>query len=124
MFISDENKQVMSDVEKSISVLKGELGSMRLKQIIEKGFFIDSSKSLLIQLCDLFTMSLRKKSERDRGLTPPKSIDDSGIKIAESLLYENSEHDGDVLDWLTKQYRPVALTSIAPIDAQKNSGQG
>jgi hypothetical protein len=111
MFISDENKQVMADVEKSIRVLQGELGALQLKQIVEKGFFIDSSKSLPLQLCDLFALSLRKKRERESGLTPAKSIDDSGIKLAESLVYENNEHDGDVLDWLKKQYQASTVSA-------------
>lgn len=103
MFISDENKQVMADVEKSIRVLKREVGTIRLAQIIEKGFFIDSSKSHPLQLCDLFALSLRKSVERRLGLAPPKPIDDSGIKLAEELLHKNFARDADVLAWLQKQ---------------------
>lgn len=114
MFISDENKQVMADVEKSIRVLRGEVGLMRLNQIIEKGFFIDSSKSHPLQLCDLFALSLRKKEERRRGCGAAKAIDDSGITIAESLLYKDYARDADVLVWLQKQHQPVAVGSAAP----------
>ena len=45
MFISDENKEIVRDVEKSIKVLRGMEGTLRLSQIVEKGFFIDSAKS-------------------------------------------------------------------------------
>jgi len=42
-----------------------------------------------------------------------RSFDVSGIKLAESLLYTDNEHDKDVLDWLKTQQQ-----------AQKRSGQG
>ena len=103
MFISDENKQVMADVEKSIKVLKGEVGTIRLGQVIEKGFFIDSSKSRPLQLCDLFALSLRKSQERKLKMSPPKTIDDSGIQLAEALVHENYSKDADVLTWLRAQ---------------------
>ncbi len=53
VFISDENKEIVRDVEKSIRVLRGIEGTLKLGQVIEKGFFIDSSKSVILQLCDL-----------------------------------------------------------------------
>jgi hypothetical protein len=103
MFISDENKQVMADVEKSIRVLRAEVGTMRMTQIIEKGFFIDSSKSHPLQLCDLFSLSLRKAVERELGCCPPKSIDDSGIALAKALLHEDDARDADALAWIRGQ---------------------
>jgi hypothetical protein len=53
MLISDENHAVARDVDKAIQVLRGADGPVRLTQIIEKGFFIQSHKSLVLQLCDL-----------------------------------------------------------------------
>ena len=53
IFISDENHQVARDVDKAIHVLRGADSSVRLTQIIEKGFFVESHKSLVLQLCDL-----------------------------------------------------------------------
>jgi hypothetical protein len=79
MLISDENKEIVTDVEKTIRVFKGIDGAMHLGQIVEKGFFIDSSKSLPLQLCDIYALSIRKKAERVWSATPSKSIDDSGI---------------------------------------------
>ncbi len=61
MFISDENKEIVADVEKAIRLLRGAEGNLRLGQIVEKGFFIDSASSLPLQLCDLFALSLRKQ---------------------------------------------------------------
>src|SRR5205814_4437192 len=55
IFISDENREVVTDVEEAIRALRIDSTSLRLSQIIEKGFFIESRKSLLLQLCDLCT---------------------------------------------------------------------
>lgn len=103
MFICDDNKEVAADVEKSIGVLRISEGAMRLSRIIEKGFFIDSTKSLPLQLCDLYALSLRKSMERKWGF-PGKSFDDTGIKLAESLEFLDRKDDGDVLEWLRKQH--------------------
>jgi len=53
IFISDENREVVGDVEKAIRFFRGTEGDLKLGQIIEKGFFIESEKSLVLQLCDL-----------------------------------------------------------------------
>lgn len=92
----------MTDLEKSIRVLRGTSGTLRLGQIIEKGFFIDSAHSLPLQLCDLFALSLRKAEELKLGLTP-KSIDASGIERAQRLVYRGNEGFADVILWLTQQ---------------------
>ena len=63
IFISDENKEVVKDLEKSHRVLRGTAGPLHLSQVIEKGFFIDSRKSLLLQLADLCAYCLRMKEE-------------------------------------------------------------
>jgi hypothetical protein len=103
MLISDENKEVVKDIEKSIRLLRGTSGAMRLSQIVEKGFFVDSSKSLLLQLCDLFALSVRKGIEREQGAAS-KTIDDSGIELSKALLFSDHQHDRDVLEWLTVQH--------------------
>lgn len=102
MFISDENKEVVADVEKSIRVLRGATGVVRLDQIVEKGFFIDSTRSLPLQLCDLFALSLRKHEEVKAGHLA-KSVDASGIKRAEQLVHHGEEAFVDVIAWLTSQ---------------------
>ncbi len=107
ILISDENKEVMDDVEKSIKTLRGRDGALRLGRIVEKGFFIDSSKSLPLQLCDLFTLSLRKSDERNFGFQA-KSIDDSGIEIAERLCVVDSQNDLDVLAWIAEERKKEA----------------
>lgn len=102
MFISDENKEVVADVEKSIRVLRGAAGALRLGQIVEKGFFINSAHSLPLQLCDLFALSLRKHEEIKGGV-PPKSIDETGIQHAVALVHRGNEAFVDVIAWLTQQ---------------------
>jgi len=102
MFISDENKEVMGDVEKSIRVLRFTEGTMRLDRIVEKGFFIDSTRSLPLQLCDLFALSLRKGEEVKAGHAA-KTVDESGIKRAKALTHRGNEAFPDVIAWLAQQ---------------------
>jgi hypothetical protein len=104
MLISDDNKEVVADVEKSIKVLRGTAGALKLKQIVEKGFFVDSAKSLPLQLCDLFTLSLRKADER-KALSISKPFDDAGIEIANRMRQHDTQHDTNVLQWLTEQHQ-------------------
>ena len=99
MFISDENKEIVRDVEKSIKVLRGIDGTLRLSRIVEKGFFIDSTKSRPLQLCDVCALIARKKEERKEGL-PAKSIDDKSIELIEPLIHRGNESLTDVLAWL------------------------
>jgi hypothetical protein len=103
ILISDENKEIVADVEKSIHALRMSTGVLRLQQIIEKGFFIDSAKSLPLQLCDLFALTLRKREEIKIGL-PAKAIDESGIVRAEALVHRGAEAFKDVVDWLAHQF--------------------
>ncbi len=102
MFISDENKEIVRDVEKSIRVLRGVAGALRLTRIVEKGFFIDSAKSRVLQLCDMCALSARKMEERKIGLTA-KPIDDNGIEMISPLIHRGNESLTDVLSWLTQQ---------------------
>ena len=106
MFISDENKEIVRDVEKSIKVLRGMDGSLRLSRIVEKGFFIDSAKSRILQLCDLCVFSARKREERMYGMTG-KSVDDNGIALLEPLIQSGNESLIDVLTWLTEEQNKI-----------------
>ena len=101
IFISDENKEIMDDVEKSIRILRWDSSQLKLDRIIEKGFFIDSRKSLVLQLCDLCAYSLRKKEERAIGLKP-KTIDTTGIELVDQITQIGDELLHDVLEWIKK----------------------
>lgn len=109
IFIADENREIIGDVEKTIRLLRGTEGSLKLGQIIEKGFFIDSSSSLVLQLCDLCAYSVRKKEEIKAGASV-KSIDQRGIELVETIIYCGDEAFQDTMDWM--------------ISLQKRSGQG
>jgi hypothetical protein len=100
MLISDENKEIVTEVENAITALRGLEGTLRLSRIVEKGFFIDSSKSLPLQLCDLYTLSLRKRYETLYELAPAKPFDQTGIEIAMKLVWTDHQHDKDVIEWL------------------------
>lgn len=107
IFISDENVEVAPDVEKSVRVLRGTDGTLRLNQIIEKGFFIPSEKSLPLQLCDVCAYSLRKQEEQRLG-RPAKSIDASGIDKVQPLIHRGNEKLMDVVRWLTEERKKGA----------------
>ncbi|MEW6233873.1 MAG: DUF3800 domain-containing protein [Candidatus Omnitrophota bacterium] len=107
IFIVDENREIISDVEKAIYLLRGAEGNLKLDRIIEKGFFIDSSKSFLLQLCDLCAYSAKKKEERKEGL-PIKPIDEGGIQMIEPLIQRGDEALQDTLEWLIEQQKEKA----------------
>jgi len=104
IFISDENREVVSDVEKAIRILRGTTGVLQLSQIVEKGFFIESGKSLVLQLCDLCVYSARRKEEQKLGM-PVKPLDQGGIPLIELLIYLGDERLADVNAWLEQQQK-------------------
>lgn len=109
IFISDENREIMFDVEKAQRALRGTPGRLHLDLIIEKGFFIDSRKSVLLQLGDLCAYGCRVLEE-DRAGFPVKEINRSVIEAIKPLLHRGKESLPDVLAWLESE--------------QKRSGQG
>lgn len=104
IFIADENREIIPDIEKAIHLLRGMDGTLRLSQIIEKGFFIDSSKSLALQLCDLCAFHARKKTEYDKGIAV-KPMDESGIRLIEPLIHLGNEALGDTIQWIYDQQK-------------------
>ena len=112
IFISDENKEIVHDVEKSIKVLRGIEGTLKLGQIVEKGFFIDSSKSVILQLCDLCALALRKMEEAKAGFRD-NPLHHSGIALLEPLIHRGDEALQDVLAWISaeeKKKRPGTVS--------------
>lgn len=100
--ICDDNREVHLDIEASLSLLQKEIGDMGLNRLIEKGFFIDSRKSLPLQLADLCVYYARKEHERTLGMKP-RSIDDEAIKRIEILSAQRFSNDEQVFAWLKKQ---------------------
>jgi hypothetical protein len=107
IFISDENKDVSPDIEKTIRLLRVTEEDIRLNRIIEKGFFIDSSKSLALQLCDLCTFAARKREEQRNGfrVTP---VDEKAVQLLEPLIHRGSESLDDVLAWIEQEQKKGA----------------
>ena len=104
IFISDENHQVARDVDKSIRLLRGEAGALRLTQIIEKGFFVESDKSLVIQLCDLCAYIVRRHEEgRETGKSKP--VDAALWQLVEPLVIVGDERFRDMMGWLESQQK-------------------
>ena len=104
ILISDENHEVMPDIEKSIRLLRGEAGSLRLGQIVEKGFFIESRKSHILQLCDLCAYAIRRAEEQKNG-HPVKPAELNIIPWVEPLRHSADEPMIDVLAWLDAQQK-------------------
>jgi hypothetical protein len=69
MFIFDEQKETLDDAERSLRTLRLDSESiLKTTNIIEKGFFIDSSKSFALQLLDIVAYYIRKYEENELGL--------------------------------------------------------
>ncbi len=102
MFIFDENKDVLADIEKAIQALRLMEGTLRLSNIIEKGFFIDSRKSLLLQLCDMCAFAVRRKEEEKAGITL-SPLNATWTNLADRLIHRGSESFPDVIQWLAEQ---------------------
>jgi hypothetical protein len=112
ILISDENKEVVKDIEKSIRALRFDEGALRLSHIIEKGFFIESHKSLLLQLCDLCTYSVRKNEEAKIG-RPMSGPMQTIAALADPLIHKDNEAMPDVLAWLQGWYQSGAARGNA-----------
>lgn len=102
ILISDENKDVEYDVEKTIRILRGHSSHLRLSQVIEKGFFIESHKSLFLQLCDVCAFCARRAEEQNAGVAV-KALDQTLIPLVGPLIHRGSESLSDVLTWLQTQ---------------------
>ena len=85
---------------------------LRLDRIIEKGFFIESHKSLLLQLCDLCTYSIRKNEEAKLG-RPMSGPMQTIAALADPLIHRGNEAMPDILAWLQGQYQSGAARGIA-----------
>lgn len=104
ILISDEQKEVVKDVEKSIRSLRVIEGALRLDRIIEKGFFIDSRSSLPLQLADLCSYLARKSEEQKAGLTI-KPGDAAAARLLDPHIHRGHEALGDVIAWLTAEMK-------------------
>lgn len=65
--------------------------------------FIESHKSLPLQLCDVLALNLRNYEEVQQGLKPARTFDQNAYKIIEPLIHRGDEGFVDVMAWLTEE---------------------
>lgn len=84
VFISDHCRGVDETVERAIRDLRLKPGALQLTNVVEKGFFIDSRKSRILQLRDVCSLYARKKEElrinfRSRNATKAASDSEGAL---------------------------------------------
>lgn len=101
MFIFDEQKENFDDAERSLRTLRLDSASeLKTTKIIEKGFFIDSSKSFALQLVDLAAYYIRKYEESKLGFRV-NDIDKQTFEKIEKLISTGiGSNIGDILEWV------------------------
>ena len=105
MFIFDEQKEALDDAERSLRTLRLDSKSiLKTTNIIEKGFFIDSSKSFALQLVDLAAYYIRKYEENQLGLRVSDIDKQTFGKIKELVSTGVGSSVVDILEWVKKHY--------------------
>jgi len=105
MFIFDEQKETLDDAERSLRTLRLDSKSiLKTTNIIEKGFFIDSSKSFALQLVDLAAYYIRKYEENELGLRVSDVDKQTFGKIKELASTGIGSNVVDILEWVKKYY--------------------
>ena len=105
MFIFDEQKETLDDAERSLRTLRLDSTSiLKTSNIIEKGFFIDSSKSYALQLVDLAAYYIRKYEENELGLRVSDVDKQTFVKIKELVSTGIGSNIVDILEWVKNHY--------------------
>lgn len=105
MFIFDEQKEALDDAERSLRTLRLDSKSiLKTTNIIEKGFFIDSSKSFALQLVDIAAYYIRKYEENELGLRVSDIDKQTFGKIKELVSTGVGSSVVDILEWVKKHY--------------------
>jgi hypothetical protein len=105
MLIFDEQKENLDAVERSLRTLRLDSTSvLKTSNIVEKGFFVDSSKSFAVQLVDMAAYHIRKYEESKLGLrTNP--IDARTFDGLKKLVSTGRGSDPiDVLQWVRSHF--------------------
>ncbi len=108
MLIFDDNKHYLSDVEKAIRSLRLDLRFMLSNnKLIEKGFFVDSKKSIPIQLTDLLAYYIRKYEEHKFGKTVSKTDQDcfSALEGIAQMGTKVPAEFNELLKWAEENWR-------------------
>lgn len=105
MFIFDEQKETLDQAETSLRTLRLDARSvLKTSNIIEKGFFIDSSKSFALQLVDLAAYYIRKYEENNLGLRVSEIDKQTFGKIRELVSTGVGSSAVDILEWVKSHY--------------------
>lgn len=101
MLIFDEQKEYLDDAERSLRTLRLDSTSiLKTTNIVEKGFFIDSSKSFALQLVDLAAYYIRKYEENKLGHRV-SDVDKQTFEKIEKLISTGiGSSVGDILEWV------------------------
>ena len=105
MFIFDERKETLNDAERSLQTLRLDPSSIvKTRNIIEKGFFIDSSKSFPLQLVDLVAYYIRKYEECKLGLRVSDIDKQTFVRIKKIISIGVGSSVVDILEWVKSYY--------------------
>lgn len=105
MFIFDEQKETLDDAERSLRTLRLDSTSiLKTTNIIEKGFFIDSSKSFALQLVDFAAYYIRKYEENELGLRVSPVDRQTFLSIKDLISMGVGSSIVDVLEWVKNHY--------------------
>lgn len=105
MFIFDEQKETLEDAERSLRTLRLDSSSiLKTTNIIEKGFFVDSSKSFALQLVDLAAYYIRKYEENELGLRVSDIDKQTFGKVKKLVSTGVGSNVVDVIEWVKNHY--------------------
>jgi hypothetical protein len=105
MLICDEQKENLEMAERSLRTLRLDSKSiLKTTHIIEKGFFVDSSKCFGLQLADLAVYYIRKYEENKLGFKVSE-VDKEVLSRIEKLISTGvGSSIVDVLTWVREHY--------------------
>jgi len=105
MLIFDEQKENLDAAERSLRTLRLDSTSvLKTTNIIEKGFFIDSSKSFALQLVDLAAYYIRKYEENELGFRVSEVDRQVFGKIKKLVSTGIGSNIVDILTWIKNHY--------------------
>lgn len=101
IFIFDEHRS-LADIEQSLKSLRLEVDNvLKMERVIEKGFFIDSSKSFALQLIDLVLYYIRKFEEFKIGKQVSSIHQEIFPFISEiTISLDKYEKGKDIINWV------------------------
>ncbi|MHC4636915.1 MAG: DUF3800 domain-containing protein [Planctomycetota bacterium] len=101
MLIFDEQSETLSDVELSLRTLRLDSSSiLKTTKLIEKGFFVDTSKSYALQLVDLAAYYIRKYEEDKLKFRVSDYDKQTFTKVEKLTSVGVGSNIKDILEWI------------------------